>query len=54
MQIPNGIAATEATAATDVGIAGVAQGNNKFCGRYLAGATAALLDGTVCCKLDTL
>jgi len=49
--IPNGIAATEATAATDVGIAGVAQGNNKFCGRYLAGATAALLDGTVCSRV---
>merc|ERR1719418_194960 len=36
--IPNGVAATAATAATAVGTAVVAQGADKFCGRYFSAA----------------
>ena len=55
MQIPNGVAAANAAAApAAVGLAGVVvAGADKYCGRFLAGADAAVADGTVCCKLDT-
>merc|ERR1712203_863338 len=49
--IPNGVAATAATAATAVGTAVVAQGADKFCGRYFSAAANGVADATICSRV---
>merc|ERR1712172_210570 len=50
--IPNGVAATAATAATAVGTAVVVQGaGDKFCGRYFSAVANGVADATICSRV---